>query len=388
MENASLLNISSSYIIKQTFSFICYHRFISLIKYNKKYQNHLEFNLKNNIHLDNNNEKKEENRINSLSHREDPFRLIGLIGEFPIFGPIYIYFIIHYILNFSLTIKLNNENKSKSFLWRLISGFFVKKLLILIYIVSFYVLYHAVDFSRNEYRNKKLIYLFLLDIILIFHTCYEILLIYKIKTIFSFALNGKWMIIFDVIYLIANFIFICYSFHIGKKYLQGQEHSNYTYCNYLFLFRDIKIKKFELPDDYDTFKNKRKYLESQANYFEIDYSNDDIDFIKNINKFRSKKNLDELIIDYKIPNFIIKGSTEIALSPNNIIKISDTKYIFKLNNEDNFDKFEEDRNILQILLEPFLNKINIIRQNDIKYITVFEDFDNKNYEMIKILKNL
>ena len=195
------------------------------------------------------------------------------------------------------------------------------------------------------------------------------------------------MIIFDVIYLIANFIFICYSFHIGKKYLQGQEHSNYTYCNYLFLFRDIKIKKFELPDDYDTFKNKRKYLESKANYFEIDYSNDDIDFIKINNKFRTKKNLDELIIDYKIPNLIIKGSTEIALSPNNIIKISNTKYIFKLNNEDNFDKFEEDRNILQILLEPFLNKINIIRQNDIKYITVFEDFDNKNYEKIKIIKN-
>ena len=270
----------------------------------------------------------------------------------------------------------------------LINGFFVKKLSILIYIVSFYVLYHAVNHSRNEYRNKKLIYLFLFDLILIFHTCYEILLIYKIITIFSFALNEKWMIIFDVIYLIVNFIFIGYSFHISKEYWEGQEHSSWTYCNYLFLFRDIKIKKYELPDNYDTFKNKRKYLESKANCFEIDYSNDDIDLIKVINKFRTKKNLDELIIDYKIPNFITKGSTEIALSPNNIIKISDTKYILKLNNEDNFEKFEEDRNILQILLKPFLNKINIIRQNDIKFITVFEDFDNKNYEMIKIIKNL
>ena len=82
----------------------------------------------------------------------DVFRLIG---AFPIFCPIYIYFIVYYILYFSLTIKLNNESKSNSFFWGLINGFFVKKLSILIYIVSFYVLYHAVDHSRNEYKIKN-----------------------------------------------------------------------------------------------------------------------------------------------------------------------------------------------------------------------------------------
>ena len=60
MKKMSLLDISSSYIIKQTFYYISYNRFISLIKYNKKYQNNLDFSLKKNIHSNKNIEKKEE----------------------------------------------------------------------------------------------------------------------------------------------------------------------------------------------------------------------------------------------------------------------------------------------------------------------------------------
>ena len=301
-----------------------------------------------------------------------------------IYGGPYVYFILHYILNLALTIKLNNESKSKEFFWRLINGLIIKKLLILIYIVSLHVLYHALAYSDSDYRYKKLIYLFLIDLILIFHFCYEILLIYKIKTLFYFALNGVWMIFFDIIYLIANIIFIYFTFLLGKEYRECHEYSRYSYFNYLFLFKDIKIKKYKLPEDFNSIENKRKYLESKANDFEIDYSLKDIDFIKAINKFRINKNLNELIIDYKILNFIINVSTEIILSPNNIIKISNTKYVFKLNKEDDFEKIKEDKNINQILLKPFLNKINIIQQNDVKYITVFEDFINENYEIIEI----
>jgi len=50
MEDISLLNISSSFIIKQIFSNLDYTRFILLIKYSKKYQKKLEFNLKENVH--------------------------------------------------------------------------------------------------------------------------------------------------------------------------------------------------------------------------------------------------------------------------------------------------------------------------------------------------
>ena len=196
------------------------------------------------------------------------------------------------------------------------------------------------------------------------------------------------MTFFDTIYLILNISFIYFTFHIGKEYWKCQEYSRYAYYNYLFLYKDIKIKKYELPDNFNSMKNKRKYLESKANYFEIEYSNNDIELIKAINKTRINKNLNQLIIDYKIPNFIIEGSSEIILSPNNVFKILNTKYVIKLNKEDDFEKIKEDKDIIQILLKPFLDKINIIQQNDIKYITVFEDFDNKYYEIIELEKNL
>ena len=44
-----------------------------------------------------------------------------------IHGGTYIYFLIHYILNLALNIKLNNESKSKEFFWCLINGLIIKK---------------------------------------------------------------------------------------------------------------------------------------------------------------------------------------------------------------------------------------------------------------------
>ena len=59
-----------------------------------------------------------------------------------------------------------------------------------------------------------------------------------------------------------------------------------------------------------------------------------------------------------------------------------------MNIEDDFEKIKEDENIINILLKPFLNKINITQQCKIKYMTVYEDFDNKNYEVIQIKDKL
>ena len=74
--------------------------------------------------------------------------------------------------------------------------------------------------------------------------------------------------------------------------------------------------------------------------------------------------------------------------PNNIIKISNIKYVFSLYAEDDFEEIKGNKNIINILIKPFMNKINIIRQNDIKYITIYEDYDNEKYEIIQIKNNL
>ena len=383
MEDISLLKISSSFIIKQIFSNLDYTRFISLIKYSKKYQQKLEFNLKENIHYYKNIGKKEKIGVGS-DDWGDGLRLLAAV---PLFVPHYLYFIIHYILNSALTIKLNNNEKSNGFFWRIINGI-IKKYSILIYIGSFYVLYHALDYSRSDYIDRKIIYVILLLLIMLFHACYELLLIHKIKLISSFALNGKWMIVFDVIYLIANISYTFFTKKLFDQYMEAKAYPRYEYYNYLLLFKDIKIKKYELPDNLESIENKRKYFESKVNDLEIEYSRNDLNLIESINNYRQKNNLNELIIDYKIPNFIIKESTEIILSASNIIKISNIKYLFRLNIEDDFEKIKEDENINNILLKPFLNKINIAQQGKIKYMTVYEDFDNKNYEVIQIKDKL
>ena len=111
MENISLFNISSSYIMKQIFSNIEYNRFISLVKYSKKYQNNLEFNLKNNIHY---NKYIEGNKIITIP--KDSFTETS---AFPsarsLLGLHYTYFIIHSLLNKKINIELNNDYKSNRF---------------------------------------------------------------------------------------------------------------------------------------------------------------------------------------------------------------------------------------------------------------------------------
>ena len=123
------------------------------------------------------------------------------------------------------------------------------------------------------------------------------------------------------------------------------------------------------------------------NHFKIDYLQSDLDLIKAINDYRYKKNLNELILDNNIPEYIIKGSTELILSLSNVIKISNIKYILKFNVNDDFVFIKNDKNSMRILLQPFFNKINIIRQRNTKYITVYEDFDIQNYNTIRVKDN-
>ena len=339
MENISLLNISSSYILKQIFSNIEYNRFISLIKYSKEYQKNLGFNLKNNIHYNKNIEKNEKFRV-----IEESSNRFGLISALPIFGPHYIYFIIYYILNKVSNIELNNDDKSNGFFWRIINGIIIKRLSLLLFICSIHVLYHTIAHSRFDYINSKKNYIIFLMLIMLIHFGYELFLVYKIIILFFYAIKGKWMIIFDVIFLIVNISFIHFIFQTFKLYLKCLVIPELRY-NSLVLFKDIEIEDYALPKDFVSIENKRKFIESKVNDFKIKYSLKDLVLINDINDYRLKNNLNELIIDYEIPNFIIKGLTEIIFFPNNIIKISNNKYIFSLNAEDDFEEIKQNKNI-------------------------------------------
>ena len=101
----------------------------------------------------------------------------------------------------------------------------------------------------------------------------------------------------------------------------------------------------------------------------------DIDLFHFINEFRLKRNLSIFTLDKKIPSFIIEGSTEFLLSISNIIKLSNIKYVIKLNIDDDFSEIKKNKDFMDILLKPFFNKITIFMQRNTKYIMVYEDFD-------------
>ena len=64
-------------------------------------------------------------------------------------------FFIYYILNNASNIELNNDAKSNGLFWSIVFGIIIKRLSILLYIGSIYVLYHTILHFRFDYINTK-----------------------------------------------------------------------------------------------------------------------------------------------------------------------------------------------------------------------------------------
>ena len=386
MSNDSLLSkISSNNILKQIFSYLEYQNFFFLIKNNKQIQKYLNIDFKKNFYQNKYIEKIEESELpKKIGHDYQLFRN-GII-----FGIHYLYFIIHYLLNIALFIKLNlSLYNINDIYWKIITNIFFRIFSIFFDFFSMFTIFHILFYNYCDYINRKRIFIFLILIVICVHCWYEIGLIHKIKLIYSYALNKKWIIFFDAIYLIVNLSYIINSIYFAYEYIHNKAMMKYIKKYILLSYKNIKIKEFKFIKNSEFTKDEKKYFSSFANNFEINYSENDLDLIDSINDYRLNNNLIELILDKNIPNFIIKGSTEIILSTKNIIKISNAKYIIRFNNNNvDFEKMKENKNILDILMKPFFNKINIIQQDDIKYIAIYEDeLEEKHYETIAIKDN-
>lgn len=387
-DNSLFSNISSSYILRFIFSHIRQNKFISLIKYNKNIQEKLNLNLKEEINYHSDYILK--NEINYIPN--DNFDGIeGCIFIFA-FAIIYIYFFIHYLLNVGYEFKLNN-NFEKTFgkgEFITINNYFFKKLYLIFYFFAFIMQLHILlYYYRGDYIQRKIVYSVLMLLVILIHFYYEKLLMFKIKIIFSCALYGKWHIFFDVIYFLLNIINIFFSFYFLSLYYKSEAFQPRIESCKLLTYKDVKILEYELPLNFDSYENKSEYYSSNVKNFEVYYEYNDYQLVDSINNYRETKNLNKLNNNKSIPSFIIEGNTELLLSTSDIIKLSDTKYILKLNVDDDFSKIQNNKNFMDILLKPFFNEINIIRRRNIKYITVFEEFDfhAKNYDVIQLRDN-
>jgi len=383
-ENFSITNIKSKYALKYIFSFLEYKRFISLIKYNKSIHKKLNINLKN---LSFNNKYITRRREIQLPNEWGMGLPTCVALQFIIL--FFLFFLIHYIINCVVKIKLkeNYDKSNDKYHWDFFNSKIIRILSIIYYIFSFYVIYHMTDYAYGDYKNSKKVFTVLFGLIIIIQCYCEYKLIFKIYIIYSFASNGKWIILFDAIYLIVNILYLIFGDLAFKDYIDSETYERMKDFYYLVSYKDINIEEYLLDNNFPSKNEKRKFISLIANNFKIDYSQSDLDLINAINDYRFKKNLNELILDNNIPEYIIKGSTELILSLSNIIKISNIKYILKYNVNDDFVSIKTDINAMQILLQPFFNKINIIRQRNNKYITVYEDFDIQNYNAILVKDN-
>jgi hypothetical protein len=368
----NIADFSCDYILKNIFSFIKYNDIIKLVKYNKKLQSKLDIDINNYIC-----EYKKLTKSYDLPPHVDNGWGDGFyaLHYSLILLPHIIYFIIYYLIINIPEIKLNEIFKDSH--WNFINNKIINRLYIILIIVSIYVILHAAIRVFSDYKKRRIIYTFLIILCFGVLCAYEILTIIRIFQIIFYAINRKWLIIFDIIFFIANASYLFFYYLIFIDYKKGETYNSEETKIYLVSYKNIRIDEYVLPDDFIEIKNKRDYISKIANQLKVDYGESDYKLVDFINDFRIKNKLNELKIDYKLPNFILNDSTAILLSSLIFIKLSNNAYVFRFKEYD-FDiyTFMENKNISNILLNKNLNRINIIQQGKIKYILIYGYFES------------
>ena len=150
----------------------------------------------------------------------------------------------------------------------------------------------------------------------------------------------------------------------------------YRYVLYTYKFVDIHY--YILPFDFEkkTENEKLDFLKTNAKFLYLFFSANDIYLIYLINDFRKRNNLQPLSMKTRrrMPKFIINPPINLILyTYNNVYRYNKNKFLFRYQ----IGEFErrlknKDKIICDILLRENLNAILVFRQNDIKYIKIYQ----------------
>ena len=245
---------------------------------------------------------------------------------------------------------------------------------------------------------------YIIDALLIFHK--KIYVNYKTKLIFS---------LFQFFVFLSYYISYLIKFTYYVNLMEGQkkeDRKKYNFCDLylcdiiqivfvlilfvgylLFFIRDkfeddekqidlkqingINIISFNLPEEFDNYNNKSKnefiFKKENIENYKYDLNGNQINLINNINDIRKNNNIPELKFDKyeKLQDFIIYQRTELIFHKNqNINKISNNLYIFRYNINE-LQNLLNNKEILNIIKIDFLDKINIIIQNNMELVSVY-----------------
>ena len=385
-QTGDINKVKSDYILKSLFSYISYNKILSLIKNNKNIQTRLGITLEHYSYKLDYPKYVYTKEKKVLLRKLIGYELsdnIGFILTLLMTCLCFPYDLIYSILLVSLkTFNDNNlkddNNQSELKIIKIFNYcLFILDSSILGFVFLCY--FYIIPFDR-DYGTKKVVKSILMLFFNLINLLSEGCIIWKLVLSYKIKKGGvKWFMVMDYIFIFFNFIYaiifiietIVYFESSGRKIV-----NKYKY--YLISFDNIKINEYELPDNFEKMnKNERKkfVLQNLKNY-ENKITDKQKELIDLINNLRRENDINDLENNDKktIPEFIFKKPAEVLLMPSKkIFKLSNKKYIFKYPlNELEKVVIDKNKEILNILLKDNLNHIQIVNQNDIEYIMIFE----------------
>ena len=185
-----------------------------------------------------------------------------------------------------------------------------------------------------------------------------------------------WFYVFDIILifsfmisLIGHLPYMVLGFEDDEKHLNLKQINGINNISLKIPLEFSKLNKREKNEFIFKKGNISNYLDKNK-----------INIIKNINDIRKQNNIPDLKFEFsqQLPNFIINPRTELIFYENhNIYKITNNLYIFKYNKNE-FQNLVNNKEILNIITIDFLDRINIIEQNNNELIYIYNNNANNN----------
>ena len=396
-EKKALFQISSDYSLKTIFSFIKYNHLLKITKHNKLLQEKLGINLENYKTFSNFAYIKRK-ITRTYDPSENECIEMGKIFFTTLINFIFfIYVFIYSILLVSLdsfdnnNTKVNYDKKSLSIINKINAYLF---LFIIFIIASYFLLLFFI--LKNCYSDsakiKKIKLLMLITIDLVYFL-YEFLIIWKLSLSYKIKKNENdttWFMTCDYIFIILNSLFILYMLFLTYLYYAYAGKKIEIFIKYILTkYKNIEINPYLLPDNFNKMSNehKKKYISDNKYNFQFLLTKEQLDLISLINEFREKNELEKFTIDWdkKLPNFILNESSELILfSFHSIFRIGNQAYLFR-HKTGKFENIfrDNDSDVINIILKPNLNRIIIIKQNNIEFILIYESYKRYSIDPIE-----
>ena len=409
-QDSSLLSrIKSKYILQKilSFAFGNIKPVFKLFKYNKVLLSKIDINVEN----------IKDNYKHTIQKKVDKYKGLLLVLKFTnnsILIILFIYYLIYIILFYTrgkfkggILREKYNKNRKKyidimdKYFLPIYFGFII--ITFILYLLLFFIDKFAFKgFTKFKYLLFNFVFDFIHYILYIIKFAFTKSLIreeiskelthenyyfrqYERLWFYAMDIDIISIISFYIIFTLFVILAICFDY---KNY-------NDKETNILVNITGIKIVDYKLPENFSDLSEKERinllFSKSNMEQYKYELNKDQITLIRKMNDIRKKYNIPSLdyVEEEKLPEFVINGKTEMFLYENeNIYKLSLNLYIFKYPKNE-FQNQLDNSEVLNIITNDSLKKVNIIEINNFEYISIYtknssNNHNNKNINLPKI----